>query len=309
MPIASVGATLEDKWKADLIAGWKKVYDKTAAVYGYGLVDGVQGDWNLVLQQLSDRNLFSYSNVLPEEKAQEWFQGWSANQNGGAGSIPGFNQYGSWNFVFGFARAYYLNGQDQTKQNTKIQRANTLYLQAERAAAKYNLDIYGAILRDYGSQLSNDEKEFLKGYFLDWKVLKPAADQARAGQILTRIGYVHTTPAAIQKQLHDVFIAAGGKEKEYMAIPSSESDRQVVSNGASQALTSADWSQVNQNQQVVTQLKDGSYVSPLNTSFLSPNPLPVAVTSVTPVTAQAGSKISPLMWLGIGFLALKLLRR
>jgi len=324
VPILSLGAialapgqTIAQKWKSDLEAGWRATWETTSKIYGgKGLVESVSDTLENTLNVLRDRYKFNHpKGEVPEALAQEWFKGWEASTTPNSfikdplklsGTIPGFMQYGHWNFVFQFARAYYLDNQITLEMNKMATDAATLLMEAKRAVAKMNLDLYGKILSGYGSRLSTDEKEFLKYYFLEMEVLKSEADKARATSILTRIGFTYTTTKQIEEELHKVFLHAGGKEEDWMKYRNSSTES-IISNGSSKPITAVDWNDVQANQKVVTAVTDEGYVSPLNTMFLKPavRTQASATDQPTPVTPQ----FNPVLLAGGAWLLFKLLRR
>lgn len=324
MPIVSLGSialapgqTISQKLKSDLEAQWIAAWNSTSKIYGgKGLVESVSDTLENTLNILRDRYKFNHpKGEVPEALAQEWFKGWEASTVPDGftkdplklyGTIPGFMQYGPWNFVFQFARSYYLDNQVQLEMNAKATAAETLLMEAKRAVAKMNLDLYGKILSNYGSRLSTDEKSFLKYYFLEMEVFKSEADKARATSILTRIGFTYTTTKQIEDELHKVFLHAGGKEEDWMKYRNSSTES-IISNGSSKPITSVDWNEVQGNQKVVTAVRDDGFVSPLNTMFLKPaaQPQASAADQPTPVTPQ----FNPILLAGGAWLLLKLFRR
>jgi len=318
------GVTVLQKWRSDLVASWKADWDASSQRYApYGIVDGFKGTWPEVYAELSNRAALNHEEgEMPNELAQKWYNAWLENAQSttlripGAilmGVIPGYNFRGTWVQAMLRARKQYLDEISSKKIQTMVTQADTLYLMAERAVAKFELNLYGALLRDYGSKLSQEEKEFLKYFFIDWRILKSDADKARAESILRRIGFAHPTPQAIQDEFYKVYLAAGGRKEDYMKIPSSVdlvlTKEKIISNGASNPITAVDWNQVQANQKVITDLKNTEYVSPLQTMFVSPEAATKAEAAVKTLTESTPTKTNPMLLLGLGFLALKLLRR
>lgn len=308
------GQSITSKWKADLVAEWKKQWDATSKIYGgKGLVESFSGSWEETLNELSARHYFNHpKGEVPDDVVQKWYDGWNASLAQDVmhinGTIPGFLQWGRWNFVFDAARRNYLDTVQQREFDKVVTDAQTLYLMAERAAAKLFLDTYGKLLSGWGQYLSGDEKEFLRHFFLDWKEWKSDDEKARAAQILQRIKFTYTTPERLQDELHKVYIAAGGKEEDWMKYPSNSSTEQIISNGSSTPITAVNWNQVNANQKVVTAQRDDGFVSPLNTMFLTP-----AARAGQPVNSTsasvAPSTIHPAVLAGGAWLLFKLFWR
>jgi hypothetical protein len=238
----------------------------------------------------------------------------------------------------------YQNAQAQGIMNAVQISATTLADQASQLVGQINLDLFGQILGTYSSYLTPGERDVLNGFFVEWRMTKtpdqvaqvtaiinkltlagaklvpsaatqaavdalranlpnaglPAATDASApaffyNQVLTSL---HTIASSIPNAQAQNYLPSGG------AMPG-----QVVSTGGSNALTAADWNQQQANQAVVTSMANSSYVSPLHTMFVVPTTIQATAAGIAPVaqSIQAAAPGNPILYLGLGLLAWKLL--
>lgn len=317
------------KWKKDYTTDWKAQFDSTYPIYGKGLVDGGGfNTWEEAFAHLSgpDRAKFVHpkGEVTPEWIAK-WKANWEATVQLNSQGVPVDSSGGwvAWYRVFGKDRDDYLRAQAQGMLNAQIIQGDTLYEQAQRAAGKLSLDTYADLIKRYGSKINSSEREFLSYFFVEWQKPKSEADVAKAQAILNRIGYVAAPKEENIQALYDTYIAAGGDPAEWekiMANAKKSSTEYVISNGGGNGITATDWNNVQANQKVVTAMKDSTMISPLQTMFLNPDTkqrtaAEASAIDLASVSSQAAAsmnevkQISPLTWLGIAVVALKLFGR
>jgi hypothetical protein len=328
----------------DIIYDWKVQYDESKRVIGQGQVEnkwvgaGNPDTWEVMLKVLT--NEYDLGDTSKGEVPLAWMESCRLDFLANRAT----NEYGRpvpWYKEFYDDRKKYLDEQQSLRMQAMVTEGSTIMSMAERAAAKSMLDLYAYLIKNYGNSLSQSEKEFMNYFWVEWRTQKSDADVAKAEAILKRINFQYPVNQDVQQRMSEVqqaayeaFLKSGGKQEDwdrimaqtndYIASQTSKSSTEVVSNGGGNGLTAMNWNTVQANQKVVSDMKDSTYINPLQTMFLRPDTRQETAAAVSEVdfselnkaaegakaavVSEAG-KVSPLTWLGIGFIALKLFGR
>lgn len=207
-------------------------------------------------------------------------------------SVDSFIYRGAWNFVLQRRIEDYRMKQQAGLLNSMVMTGDTLMSAARREAVALNRTKYQEILDTKGHLLSSDEKKKLEKFFLyQFDTPSTAQEIAEVQAILDRIYKVE--PVSNQYTTMPV--------KNTLPLFPGLTD-------------TTDWETQGAVQKNEVLIKDAALVSPLETAFLQAGKdiqedvKYMTTGSSTSTGEEAGGK-NMLLWIGLGILALKLIRR